>query len=286
MITPQRPLRLEGRRPLSGPSASWARLMPRRMKLTLTALALLGTCACPAATPPWVARTSEHFKCRFGDGSYVEHQHLVKWFPYAEAVPHAQTTADWKTVTHYVVPGQKRLEIDLPVQFGCESVGKLDGHLFYRNGFQDRQRAFVLVGVDGESPPFKRLAQVSRPPNPGCTKAKPDPLLVAKGLQDAMFCSEGWMMREAPDGSIVAEAPVWSNGKHEDYPRYGLVHFVFRRRYSLATREWTPVELSDTGEIYEMGKTRGGQSWAARYECLVDRPRGGCQEGQRQGAGR
>lgn len=246
----------------------------------MTALALMGACACQAADLPWVPRTKEHFKCRFSDGSYVEYKHLIKWFPYAEAIPHAQTSADWKTVTHYVAPKQRRLAIDLPVQSGCESVGKLEGRLFYRNGYQDRTGTFVLVGAEGEYPPFKRLAQVSRPPGPSCTKSHPDPLLVAKGLQDAMFCGDGWMMRElreGPEGGIVAESPVWSRGKSEVYPSHGVVHFVFRTRYSPQTQAWTPVELGDTGEIYEIGKTRSAQSWAARYECLADLPRGGCQ---------
>lgn len=237
---------------------------------------ILGAMTCHAAALPGVPRTKEHFKCRFSDGSYVEYKHLETWLPAAAAIPHAQSTQDGQTLTHYVVPGQPHLEIDLPVQFGCESVGKRDGRLFYHQGFEDRQRAFVLVGVEGEFKPFQLMPQISRPASRGCTKSSPDPLLVARGLQDALRCAEGWMMQETPEGGIIAESPVWSSGKSPSYPRHGVVHFVFRTRYSPETQAWLPVELSDTGAIYEVGKTRAEQSWAARYECLVDRPRGGC----------
>ena len=148
-------------------------------------------------------------------------------------------------------------------------IGKREGRLFYRNGYQDSTGTYVLVGAEAEYPPFKRLASVGRPPSPGCTKANPDPLLVARGLQDAMFCGDGWMMRELREGAgggIVAESPVWSRGKSEAYPRYGVVQFVFRTRYSPQTQAWTALELDDTGEIYEIGKTRSGHPGGDRIE--------------------
>jgi hypothetical protein len=250
--------------------------MKNTVRILLLACGLYMAACSRAANLPWVPRTTEHFKCVFKDGSYVEYKKIKKWFPYAEVVPHAQTLADWKDLIYYIDQKGKKLEIYLPLQSGCIGVGKSEGRLFYRDGYQERAGDFVLMGVGGEFAPFKLFPNIKPPKDPGCTDDNRDPLLVAKGVYDAVFCDGNWMMREKEGGDVIAETPVWSRGDEPAYPVYGVVRYVFRAIYSRGSKDWSPVELTDSGMIYEIGKTRENQSWAPKYRCLADRPRGGC----------
>lgn len=242
------------------------------------AFGLLGSCACAASEDdgglePWLPRTMLQYRCVFNDGSYVEYKEVSKWYPHAELIPHAQKYASWKEDTWYVDAQGRRHDIWISVDRQCRGLGLQDARIFYINGYQDQGRRFLILGTSqtryGKAVPVPEV----RIPDHPCAIRGQEPRLAELPEAKFLACNPAFLMRDAPDGRIVAESPVITLGKGSPWP-YNTVRYVFRSIYDKGA--WGPVELSTTGMIFEIGKTQAEQSWAPSYRCLNDRRMGGC----------
>ncbi len=210
----------------------------------------------------YLPRTRVHIKCHFADGSYVEYKKREKWLFYAELFPHAQTTGTLDSTLKYVdVKGKIHDNVGTS-ELDCLGVGKRDGRVFWRDGFEDLQHRMIYFSFPPAGPgeiSIEGMPRTSRAPR---LQLKLAELKAKESVDD----SRTPMVVPLNSGQLLLEQPLTTSDR--SYP-FETVVYVLQARSNDFGKTWTEPIITKNAELYEIGRTVKGQSWAPRLQEIV-----------------
>jgi hypothetical protein len=217
-----------------------------------------------SAAEVYIPRTKVHFKCVFPDGSYTEYKEREKWFFYATPIPHAQDRAPLDSVMKYIDTKRKTHKYIGTVDPNCIGVGKRDGRVFSRGGFQNLQGNFVHFTIgDNEKgiipPDYEKFPK--RIPT-GTMDQSPE---IRQFMQSEFLYADIHYVipLSNPDHLLFEEALTAL--EHPSVP-FNTVQFVYQSISTDYGKTWSTPIITKEAKLFEIGRLITEQSWSAKVK--------------------
>lgn len=238
-------------------------MMGKPWRRWLFACGLVLPCTAVQAFDVYLPRTRAHIKCNFADGSYFEFKQREKWYFYAEAIPHAQTTDPLNATVSYVDKRGRRHEGVGTSALDCIGVGKINGRIFWGSGFEDPQKQLIKYVFTPTTPTEPSIDTMPRPNEAPHLQAR-----LAELKSKEFVHSLRTPMVVALDAKRLLLEQSLTTVRHPDYPTQTVL-YVLQSFSSNFGQTWTKPVLTDDAKLYEIGRTLKAQSWAPVLETIV-----------------
>jgi hypothetical protein len=242
-------------------------LFQLRLFILLTAMFGLLAAAVAKAADIYIPRTSEHFKCKFPDGSYTEYKEREKWYFYAEVLPEAQTSSFLDSMLKYVDTKGKTHKYVGTEDPQCIGVGKRDGRVFWDGGFENLKGQFVdfdnqLNQKGVIAPPYQNFP-------------KKIPSSVDQTPEVRSFMNKEFLYGEPRalilplhnDETLLFEQPLTALA-HPSTPS-GTVLYVYQSISTDYGKTWSAPVITKEAKLFEIGRLLTKQSWSPKVDMIL-----------------
>jgi hypothetical protein len=242
-------------------------LFQLRLFILLTAMFGLLAAAFAKAADIYIPRTSEHFKCKFPDGSYTEYKKREKWYFYAEVLPEAKTYGSLDLSLNYIDTEGNTHHYVGTKNPNCVGVGKRNGRVFWVGGFENLKGQFVHF--DNDLNPAGLVA-------PRYQNTPKEISAIADQTSDIhRFLNKEFLDDESRalilplhnDHTLLFEQPLTAF-KHPSIPSRTVL-YVYQSISTDYGKTWSPPVITKDAKLFEIGRLLTEQSWSPKVEMIV-----------------
>ena len=233
----------------------------------------------------YIPRTLLHYKCHFPDGSYTEYKERYKWYFYLEALPViVNTRGNLDSISKYVDPQGKIDDEGLASDNSdCIGIGKRNGRLFSRSGFENADGQWVahssrFNGTEGWGrwEDFPKVLSRHLPKSLGQPFGEAGPPTENQEFLKNEYLSTGngtYVLPLENDSTFLFEQALTAR-EHPGSP-FRTILYVYQSLSTDNGKTWSPPVITKDAKLFEIGKLITEQSWSAKPEIIVDiiRPR-------------